>query len=66
MIIGQVIYEFLHMKDALTIFGKGSFIFSFVHYGLVTKSLGARCTFEEVAKEKMSKDECDSFYNQLG
>jgi len=52
--------------DVLTIFGKGCFIFSFVHYGLVTKSLGARCTFEEVAKKKMSKDECDSFYNQFG
>jgi hypothetical protein len=52
------------MMDALTIFGKGSFIFCFVHYGLVIKSFGARCTFEEVAKKKMSKDECDSFYNQ--
>ncbi len=60
----KYIYEFLHMMDALTIFGKGSFIFCFVHYGLVIKSFGARCTFEEVAKKKMSKDECDSFYNQ--
>jgi hypothetical protein len=35
-------------------------------YGLVTKSSKARCTFEEVkGKCKMSKDECESFYNQI-
>jgi len=28
------------MMDALTIFGEDSFIFNFVGYGLVTKSLG--------------------------
>jgi hypothetical protein len=34
-------------------------------YGLVAKSLEVGCTFEEVAeKDKMSKDECESFYNQ--
>jgi hypothetical protein len=36
---------------AITIFGKNSFIFSFVDYGLVKKSLGASCTFEEVAEK---------------
>jgi hypothetical protein len=41
-------------------FGEDSFIFNFVSYGLVTKSHGARCTFEEVRRErKMSKDECE-------
>jgi hypothetical protein len=30
------------------------------------KSLGVRCMFKEVAKKKqMSKDECESFYNQI-
>ncbi len=43
--------EFYLMKDAITIFEKNIFIFSFVDYGLVTKSLGVGCTFEEVAKE---------------
>jgi len=54
------------MMGVLSIFGEGNFIFSFVGYGLVTKSLGVGCTIEEVAKEKkMSKDECESFYNQI-
>jgi hypothetical protein len=35
--------------SAITIFGKNSFIFGFVDYGLVTKPLG--CTFEEVTKK---------------
>jgi hypothetical protein len=40
------------MMSAITIFGKNSFIFNFVDYGLVTKSLGAAgCTFEEVKKK---------------
>jgi hypothetical protein len=35
---------------------KKKFIFNFVDYGLVTKSLGARCTFEEaVEKTKCQK-----------
>jgi hypothetical protein len=30
------------------------------------KSLAVGCTFEKVGREsKMSKDECDSFYNQI-
>jgi len=37
--------EFLHMMSVLTIFGEGNFICSFVSYGLVTKSLGARAHF---------------------
>ncbi len=49
----------------IIIFGEGSFMFSFVGYGLVKKSFGARCTFENVVgKTKLSKDECESFYNQ--
>jgi hypothetical protein len=53
------------MMRTLTIFGKGSFIFCFVSYGLVTKSLEAGCTFEEVEEKiKMSKDECEFSYNQ--
>jgi hypothetical protein len=42
------------------LFGEYSFIFNFVGYGLMTKSHGARYTFEEVGGEsKMSKDECE-------
>jgi hypothetical protein len=41
---------------AMIIFGKSSFIFRFVGYGLVTKSFGAWCTFEEmVEKSKCQK-----------
>ncbi len=43
--------NFFNMMGALTIFGKGCSVFSFVSYGLVTKSLGAGCTFEEVAEK---------------
>jgi hypothetical protein len=39
------------MMGAIIIFEENSFIFSFVSYGLVTKSFGARCRFEEVAKK---------------
>jgi hypothetical protein len=41
------------MMGAITIFGKKkkSFIFNFEDYGLVTKSLGARCTLEEVPEK---------------
>jgi hypothetical protein len=50
----------------VTIFGEGSFMFNFVGYGLVTKSFGVGCTFENVVKKKSkSKDECESFYNQI-
>jgi len=55
------------MMNALTIFfGEGNFIFIFVNYELVTKSPKVGCTFEEVkGKNKMSKDEFESFYNQI-
>jgi hypothetical protein len=42
------LHDFLHMMGAITIFEKNNFIFNIVNYGLVTKSLGAGCTFEEV------------------
>jgi hypothetical protein len=55
------------MMGALTIFGKGSFIFSFVSYGLVTKSLEAGCTFEEVAEKiKYQKMNVNVFTNKVG
>jgi hypothetical protein len=60
------LYEFLCTMSAIIICEESSFIFSFVNYELVTKSLGAGCTFEEVAKKmKMSKDECESFYSKI-
>ncbi len=36
---------------AIPIVEEVSFIFSFVSYGLVTKSIGVGCTFEEVAQK---------------
>jgi hypothetical protein len=45
--IFKELHEFL--MGAITIVGESSFIFSDVIYGLVTKSLGVGCTFEEVA-----------------
>jgi hypothetical protein len=54
------------MTSALTIVGESNFTSSFVSYGLVTKSLGARAHFSEGDGEnKMSKNECESFYNQI-
>jgi len=58
------------MMDALTIFGEDSFIFNFVGYGLVTKSLGGRvgglrAHLRRCSKKKMSKDECDFCYNKI-
>jgi hypothetical protein len=46
------IFKKIHVffMGAITIVGESSFIFSFVSYGLVTKSLGVGCTFEEVAQ----------------
>ncbi len=50
----------------MIIFGENNFIFRFVGYGLVTKSLESECTFEKVAeKTKCEKDECEYFYNQI-
>ncbi len=45
------LHEFLCMMSAITIFEESGFIFSFASYGLVTKSFGIGCTFEEVAKK---------------
>jgi hypothetical protein len=36
-----------------------------VDYGLVTKLLGAGCTFEEVAEKKIVKRWMWNFYNQI-
>jgi hypothetical protein len=45
---------------------ESSFKFSFVSYGLVTKSLEAGCTFEEVAEKiKCQKMNVNVFYNQI-
>ncbi len=52
------LHEFLCIMGAF--FGEYNFIINFVGYGLMTKSHGVRCTFEEVGGEsKMSKDECE-------
>jgi hypothetical protein len=45
------LHEFLNMMSAIFIFEKNSFIFSFVGYGLITKSLEARCRFEKVTEK---------------
>jgi hypothetical protein len=55
------------MMGAIIIFGEKSFIFSLVGYGLVMKSLGAGCTFEEVAeKTKCQKMNVNIFRIKLG
>ncbi len=60
------LYEFLCMMSAIIIFEESGFMFRFVRYELVTRSLEAGCTFEEVAEKiKSLKDECESFYNQI-
>jgi hypothetical protein len=41
----------LCVMSAITNFEESSFVFSFVSYGLVTKSFGTGCTFEQVAKK---------------
>jgi hypothetical protein len=53
------------MMSAITIFEKGSFKFSFVSYGLVTKSFGWDWVhiWAGGKENKMSKDECETFYN---
>jgi hypothetical protein len=47
---------------AFAIFGEDSFIFSFVTYTLMTKSVGVGCTFKKVALEtkcgKMNVNPC--------
>jgi len=59
-------HEFLCMMGAIIIFGENSFIFCFVNYGLVTKSLGARCTFEKVVeKTKCQKMNVNIFTTKL-
>jgi hypothetical protein len=45
------LHEFLHMMGALTIFEKIYLMFNIVDNGLVTKLLGAGCTFDEVAEK---------------
>jgi hypothetical protein len=54
------------MMGVLTIFGEGNFIFSFVGYGLVTKSLGVGCTFDKaVEKKKCQKMNVNIFITKL-
>jgi hypothetical protein len=54
------------MMGVLTIFGEANFIFSFVGYGLVTKSLGVGYTFEEVVeKKKCQKMNVNIFITKL-
>jgi hypothetical protein len=60
------LHEFLCMMGAITIFGE-SFIFSLQGYGLVTKSLGAGCTFEKLKeKTKCQKMNVNLFTTKLG
>ncbi len=43
------------MMGAIIIFGESSFIFSFVGYGLVIKSLEVGCIFEKVEEKQNVK-----------
>ncbi len=53
------LHGFLYMIGAIFTFGENSFIFSFVGYGLVAKSLAAWCTFEKVEE----KTKCQKMMN---
>ncbi len=65
--IGKELHEFLSMMGVIIMFGKSNFILNFVGYGLVTKSLGVGCTFEEVAeKTKCQKMNVNIFTTKLG
>jgi hypothetical protein len=55
------------MMSAITNFEESSFVFSFVSYGLVTKSFGIGCTFERVAKKtKCQKMNVTLFTTNVG
>jgi hypothetical protein len=55
------------MMGAITIFGKNSFIFSFVGYELVIKLLKDRCIVERVEeKTKFQKMNVNFFPTKLG
>jgi hypothetical protein len=57
---------FLHMMGAIIISEKSSFMFYFVCYGLMTKSLGGWVHILGGGREnKMSKDECEFFTSKL-
>jgi hypothetical protein len=61
------LHELLCMMNAIAIFEESSFIFNFVSDGLVTKSFGTGCTFEEVAKKtKCQKTNVNFFTSKLG
>jgi hypothetical protein len=58
--------EFLGTMGNLIIFREGNFMFSVLGYGLVTKSLGVGCTFEEVVdKTKCWKMNVNPFITKL-
>jgi len=52
------------MMSAIIIFEENSFIFSFVGYGLTTKSLEARCTFEKEAEKTKCEKMNMKFFQQ--
>jgi hypothetical protein len=55
------------MMSAISNFGENSFIINFVGYGLVIKSLGLGCTFEELEqKTKCQKMNVNLFTTKLG
>ncbi len=57
----------LRMMGAIIIFEESNFIFSFVGYGLVIKSLEVGCTFEKVEeKTKCQKMNVNVFSTKLG
>jgi len=63
--IFKELHEFL--MCVVTIGGETSFIFSFVRYGLVRKSLGVGCTFQKMAqKTKCPKMNVNLFIIELG
>jgi hypothetical protein len=59
------LHEFLHMMGAIIIFGKNIFKFSFVIIDWWQSQLNWVHIWKGGKENKMSKDECKYFYNQI-
>jgi hypothetical protein len=59
------LHEFLHMMGAIIIFEEYIFIFNFVIIYWWWSQLGWVHIWEGGRKNKMSKNECEYFYNQI-
>jgi hypothetical protein len=63
--IVKELYEFLHTMSAISIFEENIFIFSFVVMDWWQSQLNWVHNCEGGKENKMSRDECEFFYNQI-